>query len=634
MLSSQHYKELLLEKTLKQFWGYDEFRSGQRDIILSVLEGKDTLALLPTGGGKSLCYQLPAIVSEGMCLVVSPLLALMRDQVDALLGMGIEAELLSSDLDEFDEEAVYSRCKEGLVKILYVSPERLKNSLFITNIQDIHVSFIAVDEAHCISEWGQDFRPNYKNIKNFRLEFKNVACLALTATATDKVIHEITDKLGFHQPQVFKKSFKRNNLNIITENSSNKYQRILEFLKQNTGSGIIYTRTRRDAEELASFIKQHNFLNIDFFHAGLPVAEKEKLQKRWLESRYHVLVSTNAFGMGIDKDDVKFVIHLSPSSTIENYYQEIGRAGRNGEEALALLLWNEQEIGNINQTFANQIPNKAEYQRIVTYLYSLFQVGEQDFTDRTFQLDIVRLRNLTKLSAAKIKNVLGFLHNQEILFYKNTVSASTVMSLVKPDELDQLASSDAYFMEMLFRNLPGLSIQKVLFGEHSFCKKNGLDSQKFKERLLQMQKAGYLEYLDGSLGAIKFLKPRNDRQIAGEYWKLFYQIQKNKLRKWEENKFYIQDNDFCKMKLILNYFGESDAGNCGKCSVCRKKNANKANSLTSEILYQLTMTPMGLDQMAAKLNFHSKVTIQETLIFLLDIGKVKMLDYKTYRLNN
>ncbi|WP_379968702.1 ATP-dependent DNA helicase RecQ [Epilithonimonas sp. UC225_85] len=632
MLSSIESQNVLIHKTLKQYWGFDEFRSSQEKIILSIINGKDTLALLPTGGGKSLCYHLPAIILEGTCLVISPLLALMRDQLLSLQALGIEAELLSSELDEFEEEIVYNRCKEGLTKVLYVSPERLQNQLFLKNIQEINISFVAVDEAHCISEWGQDFRPSYQNIKKFRQEFKNVPCLALTATATNLVVDEMVSKLGLHNPQIFRQSFKRDNLNIIVENTSDKYKRILEFLRQNPSSGIIYTRTRKEAEELTSFIKRNQFQNIDFFHAGLPSNEKERLQKKWITGQFHVLVSTNAFGMGIDKDNVRFVIHFSPSSTIENYYQEIGRAGRNEEEALVLMLWNEQEITNIDDVFKNQIPNKTEYQKILTYLYSIFQVADSDLPERTFQLDINRIKNLTKLSIAKIKNILTFLNNQELVYYKKNISASTIQSFIQSDELEQLAPSDAYFMELLFRNLPGLGIQKVHFSDVAFCKKNGFDIVNFKERLKQMQKAGHLEYLDGSQHSIKFLKPRNDRHLSGEYWTLFNHIQKNKLRKWEENKFYIKDLDFCKMKLILSYFGERDAENCGKCSVCRKRNNSKRN-LSSDISLQLSNRPMSLDEVAANLNFYSKESISETLIFLLDIGKVKMLNYKTYMLN-
>lgn len=632
MLSSKESQNILIHKTLKEFWGFEGFRSSQETIILSVINGKDTLALLPTGGGKSLCYQLPAIILEGTCLVISPLLALMRDQLQSLQSLGIEAELLSSDLDEFEEESVYNRCKEGLTKVLFVSPERLQNQLFLRNIQEIHISFIAVDEAHCISEWGQDFRPSYQNIKKFRQDFKNVPCLALTATATNQVVDEISIKLGLHQPQIFKRSFRRENLNIIIGNTADKYNRILEFLRENPSSGIIYTRTRKEAEELTYYLKNNKFLNADFFHAGMTAKDRENLQRKWISSQFHVLVSTNAFGMGIDKDNVRFVIHFSPSSTLENYYQEIGRAGRNGQEAIVLLLWNEQELTNIDHIFKNQIPNKTEYQKILMYLYSIFQIGDSDLPERTFQLDINRIKNLTQLSAAKIKNILTFLNNQELVYYKNSFSSSTLQSFINSEDLEQLPPSDAYFMELLFRNLPGLAIQKVHFSDLAFCKKNGFNIMNFKERLKQLQKAGYLEYLDGSQHSIKFLKPRNDRHLSGEYWTLFNHIQKNKLKKWEENKFFIKDTDFCKMKLILSYFGERDADNCGKCSVCRKK-TNTKRTLSAEIFEQLAKRPMTLDEVAANLSFHSKESIADTLIFLLDIGKVKMLNYKTYMLN-
>lgn len=632
MHSSKESQDLLLYNTLKQVWGYDQFRSSQHQIITSIINGNDTLALLPTGGGKSLCYQLPAIILEGTCLVISPLLALMKDQLLALQSLGIEAELLSSDLDEFEEETVYSRCKEGLTKVLLVSPERLQNQLFLRNIQEINISFIAVDEAHCISEWGQDFRPSYQNIKNLRQEFKNVPCLALTATATTKVIDEIIGKLALHNTQIFKQSFRRENLNIIIGNVTDKYSRILEYVKQNISSGIIYTRTRKEAEDLTLYLKNNNFPNADFYHAGMKAKEKEQLQKKWINSQSHVLVSTNAFGMGIDKDNVRFVIHLSPSSTLENYYQEIGRAGRNGEETIVMLLWNPQELTNIDNIFRNQIPNKTEYVNILTYLYSIFQIGDSDLPEKTFQLDLNRIKNLTQLSLSKIKNILTFLNNQELVYYKNTFSSSTLQSFISSQEIEQLAPTDAYFMELLYRSLPGLGIQKVHFSDLAFCKKNGLDLQKFKDKLLQLQKMGHLEYLDGSLHSIKFLKPRNDRHLAGEYWVLFNTIQRNKIKKWEEFKFFIQEADFCKMKLILSYFGEKDAENCGKCSVCRKR-TNSKRTLSTDIFQQLGQKPMSLDEISAQLSLYTKESIADTLIFLLDIGKIKMLNYKTYMLN-
>jgi ATP-dependent DNA helicase RecQ len=269
----------LITQTLENFWGYNSFRDSQEEIINAVISGKDTIALLPTGGGKSLCYQLPALVLEGTCLVISPLLALMKDQVQQLKSKGIEAEYLSSELDELQEEEIYGRCIEGLTKLLYVSPERLQNKNFLERIDEIAISFIAVDEAHCISEWGQDFRPSYQNIKNFRNQFKNVPCLALTATATPKVIEDIKVKLGFNQYLIFKKSFIRENIEIFIDELSDKYQYIFELLKNSNSSGIIYTRTRRDAEELSKFLQNRNLKNVDFFHAGLSVRENIRNKK-------------------------------------------------------------------------------------------------------------------------------------------------------------------------------------------------------------------------------------------------------------------------------------------------------------------------------------------------------------------
>ena len=388
---------------------------------------------------------------------------------------------------------------------------------------------------------------------------------------------------------------------------------------------------RKDVDMVYEMLIANN-IKAERYHAGLNDEERKEAQERFIYDKADVMVATNAFGMGIDKDNVKFVIHLSPSSTLENYYQEIGRAGRNGDEAIAVLLWNDQELTHIDEIFRNQIPSKSEYQKILTYFYSMFQIGDNDLPEKTFSLEIQKLNNLTKLSKAKIRNILSFLHNQELIYHKSSSSASTIQSFVKPEELEQLNPSDAFFLELLFRNLPGLAIQKVYFSDAAFCNKNSFDIQTFKLKLKQMQKAGYLEYLDGGQQAIKFLKPRNDRHLFGEYWQLFNNIQQNKLRKWEENKFYVRDTDFCKMKLILNYFGEADAENCGKCSVCRKRTASKRN-LSSEIILQLEKKPMTLDEMSASLHFYQRETVSETIIFLLDIGKVKMLNYKTYMLN-
>lgn len=632
MISPQDLQKLKFD-TLKYFWSYDTFRDSQEEIIDSILHSKDTLALLPTGAGKSLCYQLPALLREGLCLVISPLLALMKDQVNQLKSRQIEAEYLSSELDEFDAEVIYNRCKDGLTKLLYVSPERLTNTQFLQNIEEIQLSFIAVDEAHCISEWGQDFRPSYQNIKEFRKNNPEIACLALTATATPKVLDEIKSKLELKNPAVFQKSFKRENIKIFSEEVSDKYQRVFDILKYATKSGIVYVRTRKDAEQLTEFLHKNQLKNVDFFHAGLTTKEKNTRQNIWNNSDQHVLISTNAFGMGIDKDNVRFVIHFSPSPSIENYYQEIGRTGRDGKKSFAFLLWDKQELSNFDQILKNQIPNKAEFLRIITYLYSVFQVAEYELPEKVFQLNTAGIQNFTKLSKAKINNVLGFLHNQEIIYYNNNKSLSSLQLLMKADEIDQLPQKDAYFIELLLRTVSGISTHKVMFSEQQVSNKIDVSVPLIKERLKELQQKNYIEYVDGALASIKFLKPRDERLMNSSYWKLFEHIQKNKIQKWEEMKFYLEDSQYCKMKLILSYFGEKDTKNCGNCSVCEKKKRSVfGQNISLEIINILAKKPATIEELSIQLTYHPKDNILENLIYLLDSGKVKMLNFRTYAL--
>ena len=630
MQSEAEIKGVLL-KTLQNFWGYSSFRAPQEEIILSVIRGKDTLALLPTGGGKSLCYQLPALVLEGVCLVVSPLLALIKDQVTQLKSIGVEAEYLSSELDENEQEEIYARAAEGITKLLYVSPERLSNSLFLQKITNIHISFIAVDEAHCISEWGQDFRPSYQRIGEFRKLFGDVPCLALTATATPKVIADIESKLTLKSPQIFQKSYKRDNLRIFHEEISDKYQRILDFMKNNSASGIIYVRTRKEAEELTAFLKQKGIENVDFYHAGLSLKDKNQNQKKWQQSSSHTLVSTNAFGMGIDKENVRFVIHFSPSVSLENYYQEIGRAGRDGHESYALLLWNEQEFSDIDDVFRNQIPNKTEFLSIISFLYSIFQIAEGEASEKIFKLNIQKIKDFTKASFAKIKNVLNFMHNQELVFWNNYKDLSTLELKISAEDLELLPPKEAYFVEFLLRNISGIATHKVSFSEEMLSRKLGISVQEIQDRIQYLEEKELVEYVDGSADSIKFLKPRNTREFQGKYWNEFQQIQRNKLQKWEEMKYFIRETDYCKMKMILTYFGEKNAQNCHKCYVCQPLNATQ--NLSAQILNALNEKPMTFDEVRAKLNLSGKEEIFETLVSLLNEHKIKMLDYKTYTTN-
>lgn len=631
MISDQKY-DALKKNALQHFWGFSAFRSNQEEIINTVISGKDALVLLPTGGGKSLCYQLSAILLEGTCLVISPLLSLMKDQVAQLKNRGIEAEFISSDLDEIETETIYNNCRDEITKLLYVSPERLTDPVFLRYLENINLSFIAVDEAHCISEWGQDFRPSYQNIAKFRRNYKNLPCMALTATATPKVLKEIDKKLELKEVQIFQKSFLRNNINIYVDEISNKYERILNLLKFANSSGIIYARTRKETEDLSAYLKSQK-RNADYFHAGLSTADKNRVQEFWLQSENHVIIATNAFGMGIDKNNVRFVIHLSPSASIENYYQEIGRAGRDGLPSYAFLLWNKSEISDIDDILFNSIPNKKEFLAITSYLYSTFQIAENELPEQTFELKLQNVQNFTKLSFAKIRNILNFLHTQEIIYYKNKKSTSLLELKISSQDLELLPAKDAHFLELLLRNITGLSTYKVSFDEDYLAQKINISKHLIKERIKELQKNNYLEYSDGEAASVTFLKHRNERLMQNSYWSLFEQIQKNKVQKWEEMKFFMQNKDYCKMKLILSYFGEKSTKNCGMCSVClSKKQSLKPETISNSILNVLEKQNLTFEEISVQLTQFSAEKIMENVILLLDLGKIKMANYKTYTL--
>lgn len=626
------YDKSLKYKILQENWGFGSFRDLQEPIIDSILSGKDTLALLPTGGGKSLCYQLPALMKEGVCLVVSPLLALMKDQVEQLQNLGIQADFLSSDLDILQEEEVFSNCKNGATKLLYISPERLSNQEFLKNIEQIDFSFLVVDEAHCISEWGQDFRPSYKNIKTFRERFNHLPCLALTATATPKVLEEIISLLKMEKFSLFRKEIKRENININVLKIEDKYSSILEFLKYNKFSGLIYVSTRKDAEQLYQFVKNNGNYAVDFFHAGLSKEQKKHKQEWWKNSTGNVLIATNAFGMGIDKSDVRFVIHFSPPATIENYYQEIGRAGRDGRPSTAYLLWNERDFERKDGLLQSKFLTKKEFQKIISEIYSYYFIADMDSVDREFSLDLSQMSKVLGEKPQRIKVVLEFMNHHGLIFFRDKKTKSSIELLLPHNEIDSLPYSEGYFLELLLRNIVGFTYGKVKFDEFYLAEKLRISREILKEKIEEMQRKNYVVYNDGQQYGIFFIKERNQRSLEGEYWALFNQIQKNQIRKWEEMKFFITDEVFCKELLILNYFGHHQSGEkCGRCSSCRSgKNDVSQEKLEQRILNILDGNSAGLEQICILLKNFDKEKVQDCLSVLLNDGKIKMLNYKTY----
>ncbi len=627
----EQYQKIKYE-TLKAYWGYASFRDLQEEIIDSLVAGKDTLGLLPTGGGKSLCYQLPALFLEGTALIISPLLALMRDQVQKLKSQGIEAEYLSHELEDHEIDQILFRCKEGITSMLFISPERLQSAQFLQDLPEIQISFLAIDEAHCVSQWGQDFRPSYRNIKPFREQFLSVPCLALTATATPRVLSEIKETLGLKNPEVFRQSFKRDNLSLVFEETNQKYERVLELLRTHPHSGLIYVRSRNESQRLSEFLKSRGITRVDYYHAGLKGSEKRKKQNQWLQSTSQVLISTNAFGMGIDKPDVRLVVHFNVPSTIENYYQEIGRAGRDNRPSLAVLLYNEKEINDFDSLLSSQFLSKEEYQRIHSTLFSLFQIAEGDYSDRTFPFSLERLSRLSGCSPIKVKNLIYFLHQHELLFFGDYTAPSTLKIFVAPEELDLLPPSQAEFMELLFRNLPGLYRERVFFSEENLSKKTGIPPQELKEKLQTFTNSELAWYIDGSAPSIRFLRNRDSRFLDATLYPLYYSLQKNKFQKWEEMKYFLKEASHCKMNMLLRYFGENPTGDCHNCSNCKRlDNKNLETSVADELLECLKESPKTLTELSSEMGYYSKEDLQIALIELLDEGRIQMKDFRTYR---
>ena len=336
--------------------------------------------------------------------------------------------------------------------------------------------------------------------------------------------------------------------------------------------------------------------------------------------------------MGIDKENVRFIIHFSAPASVENYYQEIGRAGRDGKESFAFMLWNVQEFLQFDDILKNQIPDKKEFLKIISYLYSIFQIADGERPEKPHQFFMQQLQNTTKCSAAKIKNVLNFLHNQELVFLNTHKSLSSLELKLEPHEIDLLPKKDAYFIELLLRCIPGISTHKVMFSEQNLSGKIGAAIPLIQERIRELREAGHVEYIDGALSSITFIQPRDDRSFSGKYWHLFEQIQKNKIRKWEEMKFYAANKDHCRMKMILTYFGEKNAENCGTCDVCESKKERSARSISDEILKILSVQPATADEISMQLAYCNKEKLLEHIILLLDVGKIKMLNFRTYTL--
>jgi ATP-dependent DNA helicase RecQ len=564
------------------------------------------LALLPTGGGKSLCYQVPALAREGICLVISPLISLMKDQIENLDSKGIKASTIKSKSSIDDIVALFDNLKYGHSKFLYLSPERLQSEFILQKIKEIPINLIAIDEAHCISEWGHDFRPSYRHIKKIREIVPDVTMIALTATATKKVIEDIVTNLALKNVSVFKKSFYRDNLAYQIFTHENKLGRLEQIFKKNPFPTIVYVNSRRKTEEISNFITSKGFSST-FYHGGMSAEYKSKAFEEWMKEEKIIMVATNSFGMGIDKPNVKIVIHLDLPNSIENYVQEAGRGGRNGEKSFSVVLQNENDILSYKRNTLENIPTVKEIKEVHQKLYQYFQVAKGEKPVTTFDFNFLAFCQLYKLEQKKTSNIIQILKKNEIIdvnpkFYqKSTILFTTTSKQLIHYKFNSKLSKK--LVDFLLRSFGGVFQKETKINEFDIAKRLQTNSTIIKEELKKLEESNLILYKEtNSDEEFVFLVPREDDITINRVSKTIQSYLTQQIKKSEDLISFIKNDTICRSIQLLNYFGETAVSDCGMCDVCIiKKNEN----------------PKDLDHQIIQLFKNRKEISQEEIITLL-----------------
>ena len=566
-------------ETLKRWWGYDKFRQGQMDIIRSAAERRDVLGIMPTGGGKSLCFQVPSMMSEGIALVVTPLIALMKDQVLTLQKKGIKALAIHTGMSRREVDTALNNAAYGDFKFLYVSPERLSTDLFKGWIRDIKVNYIVVDEAHCISQWGYDFRPDYLDIARIR-EIVDASVIALTATATPEVALDIMDKLAFKAPNMVKTSFERKNLAYRCLRTDDKRGEILRRCLNGTGTGIIYVRSRKLTEELASFLRSAG-VSASFYHAGLGPGLRSSRQDAWISGEIRVMVCTNAFGMGIDKPDVRFVVHLEPPDSPEAYFQEAGRAGRDGLRSYAVLLWNASDVRKLRQLLDVSFPSLEYIADIYQKIHIANSIPYENGEGYRLKFDIGEFCKRFRLQRAGVHYAIKYLERSEHISYNEDVDVPTrVRILPSRDELYDISLPDPQMvtlLEMIMRTSPGVFSQLVCINEEKLSAACGLGVPALRMLLYRMSLEHVIKYVPCERSTLITL--HHNRLVPGNVNlqpERYRFLKENALRRVDTMVEYISENGRCRSAFLLDYFGQADAPDCGSCDICRDRRKSDA----------------------------------------------------------
>lgn len=614
---------------LWQYWGYNAFRPLQEQIVQSVLEGHDTLALLPTGGGKSLCFQVPALCMDGLCIVVSPLIALMRDQVQNLQAKGIKAIAIHTGLPHGEIDRLLNAAMFGDVKFLYISPERIATDDFQARVTNMNVRLLAVDEAHCISQWGYDFRPAYLRIADLRVLVPGVPVIALTATATKPVVEDIQEQLKFQDGQVFQKSFTRSNLSYVVRQADDKNLQLLDILKKVHGSAIVYVRNRRKTKEIADYLRRHG-IKADFYHAGLENDERHKRQAEWVANKTRVIVSTNAFGMGIDKPDVRVVVHIEPADSIEAYFQEAGRAGRDEQRAYAIQLMTASDEKDLLESKAKDIPTYQEVREIYDQIGGELNIAFDSGAHQPHDFDLSAFAKKYQYGPVKVMNALKLMETQNLLEVSDGFqSQPRVKIVVGKDVLYKFQVEHRKFeplIKMILRTCAGVFEDYVGFNEVAIASKVHMSYESLTNAMLQLDKLDILSYIprrDKPQLILRQPRMRRDHltmdrnfveaRIAGARERL------------EAVHQYVSNNSVCRSRWLVAYFGEADAPDCGICDIClgRKKQSLSSGdfeTIARDILKALT-EPKTVPALADALSL-SPDRVNEVVRWLADQGQI------------
>lgn len=620
----------IFENILKKYWGYTKFRPLQLEIIRSVHSGVDTLGLMPTGGGKSITFQIAGLAKEGICIVVTPLIALMKDQVDSLRQKGIKAIAIYSGMNYKEIEIAYDNCTYGNVKFLYISPERLKTDMFRERIRNMNVNLLTIDEAHCISQWGYDFRPSYLEIIEIRNVIPTVPVLALTATATPDVVADIQNKLGFKRHNVLQTSFERKNLTYIVKQKEDKLGYILTICKKIRGAGIVYVKTRKQTKEIALALREMG-VNTDFYHAGLDAQTRNLKQENWMKSHNMVMISTNAFGMGIDKPNVRFVLHFDMPESLEAYFQEAGRAGRDGLEAFAVLLYNKKDISNLKANFTKKFPDFKYIKNVYEALANYYQIEVGAAKGNVYDFFIDDFCKTFKFEIVKTYNSIKILEDEGYIVLSEAVETkSRVKFKLQRDDLYKFQVEHRQFdafIKLLLRSYTGIFTEFCIISEEQLAKKVNAETDLIIKYLIALAKLGIISYYRAKQNPLIIY---TEERLPTESLLFSYNDIETRKQKHEQRLQaiieYVTNHSKCRSLQLLEYFGESNKMRCGNCDVCRKRNEIGVNTITfdyivSDLKRIIGKKPASLHEIISQVS-HSEQDVISVINYLLDHKKI------------